>query len=890
MSVWRNFIVGVRTLLRRSDAERDLDAELRHYYGSAIDAHVRQGLSPAEAARRVRADMGSMEAAKEVVRSGHWEALVESVARDFGYAFRTLGRAPVFTVVAILTLGLGIGSSTAVFSVADAVLLRGLPYRDSGRLMTVYEADDNGHFRTPSFPTYEDWQAQVASDTSAIGGLAFVRGNGFSLPGPDGPDQYIAAYVTPGFFALMGNHAMLGRTFLPDEERAGASAVAVISYDFFLKRYGADAAALGSVLDVDSVPTTIIGVMPRGFAFPNFAGSSWLPPALWQPVSVFRGRQKALQLRGLHADSRTIVRLGTGADSTRGVAALRAIERRLAPLYPEQAHWNSVVLRPIGEELFGTVRPALVLLTVAILFVLLLSCANVTNILLARGSARARELAVRTALGAGRWRITRQLLTETFVLTAAAGVLGLLLAFALVGAVRHSADGRLPFATHLTIDRAAALFAAAATLGTALVVGILPALRASGGDVVGQLRGGATAAIGGVGERRLRGTLVAVQFAFALTLLIGAGLLLQSFRRLATVPLGYDAENLISFAIAPPSPKYDQPTQAAALYREILEGTGSLPTVTSSAAAGGALLPTNVETEGWPADRPPPQALYHPVSAAYLKTLRVPLIEGRWFSDDDMRSPVGFVINERLAKTLSSGGSVIGRRITVHRSSQARADFGQPITMPVIGIVADIHEYDRANEPEPEVFLPYTLEVWPWMNFVVRAPNAARVVPAVVRAVHDIDPAIRFRDKPSVEERSFAGLVAPPFLTSIVSGFAACALLLAAVGLYGIVAYGVAQRSREVGIRIALGASERSVVALVVREGLAFVLLGAVVGLLGAMASSRLITSLLFETRTTDVQTLVGVPVLLVVVAVVSSYLPARRAAKTDPVVAMRAD
>jgi putative ABC transport system permease protein len=818
------------------------------------------------------------------------EPAIEGIARDLTYAVRTLRRAPVFSAVAVLTLALGIGATTAVFSVADAVLVRGLPYRDPAHLMAVYEADEGGHFRLPSFPTFEDWQAQGASASGAIDGLAFVRGNGFSLPGVDGPEQHVAAYVTPGFFAMMGAQAMLGRAFLPDEERPGAPAVAVISYDFFIERYGGDRAVLGKVLDVDSVPATIIGVMPRGFAFPNFSGPTWLPPALWLPVSVYKSRYKALQLRGLHVDSRTIVRLSSHADSAAAVAALRAIETRLARAYPEQAHWTSVALQPISNELFGNVRPGVVLLSVSIALVLLLTCANVTNILLARASARTRELAVRTALGAGRWRLVRQLLAETVVLAIGAGVLGVMLASALVGMVRHGAGGRLPFAQQIVINGPVALFAAAVTIGVAIMVGVLPAVRSTGGGLVERLRGGMTASVGHVGERRLRGVLVATQVAFALTLLIGAGLLLQSFRRLESVPLGYDSTDLISFTIAAPSPKYAKPADAAALYGEVITATRALPTVTSSAATGGALVSIGVTAEDWPTDRPSPQALYHLVSADYLRTLRVPLIEGRWFSEEDMRSPVGFVINDKLANAIVPDGHAIGRRITVHRSSQGRPDFGEPITMPVIGVVADIHEYGRATKPDPEVFLPYTLEVWPWMNFSVRAPNPTRVAPAIVRALHELDPSVQFRGKPSVEERPFAGIVAPPFLTLVISGFAACALLIAAVGLYGIIAYGVAQRTRELGIRIALGASERSVVTLVVRDGLLFVLIGAGSGLFGAIASSRLLTTLLFETKATDAETLVAVSVLLIVVAAVSSYLPARRAAKTDPMLAMRTD
>jgi putative ABC transport system permease protein len=815
----------------------------------------------------------------------------EGLVRDFAYAFRTLRRSPVFTIVAVVTLALGIGSTTAMFSVAGAVLMRGLPYRNADRLTTVYEASEDGHLRTPSFPTFDDWQRQSTGETRAIAGLAFVRGDGFTLPGPDGPDQFISAYVSPGYFALMGTPPMLGRTFRADEEKPGAAAVAVVSYNFFIDRCGANASVLGTVLDVDSVPTTIIGVMPKGFAFPNFSGPTWLPPSLWEPINVFAARHNALALRGLHVDSRVVLRLAAGADSAGAVVALRTIERRLEAAYPrEQAHWTSVILQPVGDELFGSVRPALVLLSVAIGLVLLLACANVTNLLVARASARAREIAVRTALGATRWRIVRQLMIETIVLAIAAGSAGVALSAVLLGGTRRASGGLIPFASELRVDRTVALFAAAITLGTTLVIGLAPALRASGGRIEERLRRGTSGAVGGAGERRLRSALVSVQFAFALTLLIAAGLLLQSFRRLESVPLGYDPENLISFTIAPASSKYARPEQAAALYQRILDATRSLPGVEFTAATGGALLPTDVEIDGWPAGRPPPQALYHPASADYLRAMRIPMKAGRWFTGEDMRSAAGFVINARLAKMLVPGGDAIGRRITIHRSSQARADFGQPITLPVIGIVADIHEFDRARTPDPEVYLPYTLEVWPWMNFVVRVPNAGRRLPEIVRAVQDVDPAIRFRGKPSVEAHSFAGLVAPPFLTMVLSGFAACALLLAAVGLYGIVAYGVAQRSREIGIRIALGASMRDVVSLVLREGVAFVLVGAAGGLAGALASSRLLETMLFDTKRTDAETFGAVLVVLMLVTVAATYLPAARAARVDPMTAIRID
>jgi putative ABC transport system permease protein len=522
--------------------------------------------------------------------------------------------------------------------------------------------------------------------------------------------------------------------------------------------------------------------------------------------------------------------------------------------------------------------------------VLLLACANVANLFLVRGSVRIRELAVRSALGASRWRLARQLLAEALVLACTAGAVGVVLASALVGFVRRATAERLPFATELHVDTRMALFAAGISLATAFLVGVAPAVQTSADDLMQRMRSGGAAVGTGGRERRLRHALVSVQFALALTLLIGAGLLLQSFRRLASVPLGYDPSGVIAFAIKPPSPRYDEPAQAAALYARILDAMRAVPGVSTAAAAGGALMPTPVQTDEPSTGRPPDQARYHPVSTEYLKTMRVALLAGRWFTEDDMRSPNGFVINQTLARQLWPGRSPLGRRITVRRSSQARADFGQPITLPVVGVVADMRQFGPAADPEPEVMLPYTLEVWPWMTFVARAPDAKRLLPNVQRAVRDVEPALEFLGRPSVLR---AGAGAEPqrrFLTLVLSGFAAGALLLAAIGLYSIVAYGVMQRTRELGLRIALGAPTGSVLSLVLRDTATFVIGGAALGLLGAFLSTRLIRSMLFDTAPTDVATFVIVPLVLGVVAIAASYAPARRATKVDPMIAIRAE
>jgi putative ABC transport system permease protein len=819
----------------------------------------------------------------------HW---LRCIAQDTRYALRTLRRSPGFAVVAIVTLTLGIATTTAAFSVVDTVVLRGLPYRDAGRLMNVYERSDQGSLRVPSYPTYVDWMNQARTVSSAIEGFAFVRGDGVIMPTPSGDDRKIAAYVTPGFFALMGTRPLFGRTFLPDEERLGGPRVGVISYEYFNSQFGGDASIIGKTVPVDSVPTTIIGVMPQAFAYPNFAGvGGFLQPVIWQPIAIFQATHNQLTLRGLHVDSRAVLRLRSNADSAKAATVMRTIEARLAAEYPiDQAHWTGVGLQPIATELLGGVRQTLFLISGAIVLVLLLACANVANLLLVRASARSRELAVRSALGAGRWRLAQQLLIEAAVLAAAAGALGLLFASSLVGYVRHAAGERLPFGDQIAVNGRAALFALGAVASAALLVGALPAVHA-GSRVMQRIRSGGAGALGGRREASMRNLLVSVQFALALTLLAGAGLLVQSFRRLMSVPLGYDSTNVVDFAIQPPPHRYNEPAQAAALYKRIVESLRATPGITEAAAAGGARIPVKIDTEGASGAKPVVQAAYHPVSSDYRSTLRIPMVAGRWFTDDDMRSPVGFVINQRLARDLWGSSSALGKRITVRRASQARADFGQPITLPVIGVIADAHLDGLDNDPSPELYLPYTLEVWPWMQFVVRVRNAVGAEALVTRIVQGVEPGVRFFGKPSLERQGLEAIDPQRrFVTFVLSGFAVCALLLATIGLYGIVAYSVVQRTRELGVRIALGATQRNVQALVMRDGMRFVIAGALVGTLGALAATRFIRSMLFETTSFDLATFITVPLLLAAAALGASYLSARRAARTDPLLAIRGE
>jgi len=812
---------------------------------------------------------------------------------DLRTAIRSLRRAPLFVIASVLTLALAIGSAAAVFSVVDAVFVRGLPYRDASRLRTIYEQSEAGGFRVPSFPTYSDWQSQTESLRGTVDGFAFIRGDGVMIQGPDGPERSIDAFVTPGFFALMGTRPEIGRTFVADDELPGSPRVAVVSHEFFVKRFNGSPSAIGATIDVDSVPTKIIGVMPAGFAFPNFAGGGfWLPPTVWQPIAVFQATKTALTKRSLHVDSRALVRLSSGAPPDRVAAAMHTIQQRLATEYPtDQSRWTSVMTRSLPEEMFGRLSTTLLLIGSAIGLVLVLACANTANLMLVRASVRAKDLAVRAALGAGAWRLARHQLSEVVVLAAAAGAGGAGLASLFVRALRPYASQRLPFSGDFHVDARVVTFVVALVIVVVVLVGLLPVMQIVRGSLIARLRGGAGPRAHGIAERRTRDILATAQMALAIAVLIGAGLLIQSLRRLSGVSLGYDPD-VLSFSMAPPAHRYDAPGDAAALYKRIMDATSSIPGVQGAAAAGGALISTRVETDV--AQRAAaPEALYHPVSANYFDLFRIRIVAGRGFTEQDVRAPAGFVVTENLARKLWPTGAAIGQRITVRRQSQARADVGQPITLPVIGVVADHRAAGAENDPPMQVFLPYTLEVWPWMTFVVRGPQTAAVAAQIDRVIHDVEPGITYLgQKPTPRIESFSQRLRSPrvFVMSLMTTFGVIALFLAAIGLYGIVAYGVTQRMHEFGLRIAVGATSADVRRLVMRHVVRLVSVGVVVGLVAGAVGSRLVRSMLFETNVNDSATLVMVPLLLVGVAIVASLAPARRAGSVDPIIAIRGD
>lgn len=871
--------------LRPNAYDAEMGEEMRHH----LDLDAAQHAASAADARPARR-FGNRTSYLEQRRETAGLHVLEDIRLDARHLVRSLRHARGFAIIAVLTLAIGIGVTTGIVSITDHVLLRSLPFRDAGRLMMMLERDDHGGFRTPSAPTAADWQRDAGA-AQAFEGITYIRGDGVTLRVGEETETVGAGFVAPEFFPLLGARPRLGRVLADDDHRAGVP-VAVMSHRLWQRRFAGDPAIVGRTISVDSIPTAVIGVLPLGAVYPGFAD-------LWQPISQYR-HPDILRRRGFHADSRTLARLRAGVDSTRAVSLMRGVGARLAQEYPaEQAHWMPAMI-PVRQEIIGGVGPMLWMLSAAAAAVLLLACTNVASLLLARVATRTRELAVRSALGASRRRMVRQLLTESLVLAGVGGAFGAALAFAAVTASRGVVANQLPRMDELRMDWRVLLLAGVVTMLTAVACGVWPALRATRLKGLEALRASAMGSVGIRSESRLRRLLVAVQFALALVLLVGAGLLLQSFRRVASETIGFDPRGVLTFRVREGPSR--EPADAAALYQRLLESVGQVPGVTDAAFInhvpyGGAAITTTLTIDGRSTLDSSNQIFYRTVSGSYLRTMQMTMASGRWFDDQDIRSPGGsIIVNQAMASRYWPGTNPVGQRITVTRASQARKDFGEPLPATVIGVVADVHQTAQDIAPQPEVYVPYTLETWPWGSLVVRARDGARAIPALVRAVRAVDSrlvaegATGAREFRALEEAVADSLQPRLLAIKLIGAFAACALMLATIGMYGVVAYSIAQRTREIGVRKALGASNGSIVALIFRESGAVLLAGAIVGAAASWAGARLIRGLLFNTAPTDPLAYVAALAVLASVALLASYVPARRAMALDPVIALRGD
>jgi putative ABC transport system permease protein len=821
------------------------------------------------------------------------DGILDTTARDARTGWRALRAAKGFSLTVVATLALGIGAAATIFSVVEHVLIRSLPYGDADRLVSLYQRGKGGNLRLVSNPTLQDWAAQG----SVLSGIAWIRGDGLALQRPDGPQRVGTGFVSRGFFGLMGRQAAFGRTFVPDEERAGGADVVVISHELWQKTFGGDATIIGRTLRFDSASVVVIGVMPPGFAYPTWADA-------WRPLAQLAGRDPVIDRRDFHSDSRAIGRLAPGVDVARAERLLSVVQARIASEYPkDEGDWIGVKATPLQTEIVGDVRTAILGLGGAVALILLVACVNLANLAAVRGASRGREVAIRFALGASRGQVTRQLAVESATLAVIGGVIGVLLAWRAISWLRVTAPFDLPRARELALDGRAVTVAASVTILTALVFGVFPALRAAmAGGSFRALLGGRSGAGGSRREARGRAALTSAQFALALLLLVGAGLLAQSYRRLLGARIGFDPHGLYAASGSPPASKNENPQVALAVYERIVDRLKAEPGVEDAAVvnfmpSGRAGVPTRIEIPG----RTPATedlATYITVSEGFLRTLRIPLVRGRWYTAAEMRSPGdGLVISEAVAKRYWPGQDAIGKPLTIYRSSQVRADFGRAVPSVVIGVVGDVRQFGPESEPNPSVYVPMAAEPWAWVSFAVRVRDDSPAVAAALRrATLDAEPNMLPMGPgapmtfSSIERGLSASLAPRRYVLGLVGAFSACALVLAALGLYGVTSYAVTRRTHEFGIRIALGATGEQVVRSVLRWGIALAVAGCVVGIAGALALVRLVQQLLYETSGTDLTVMVTVPLFLLVIGAVSVYIPARRASRVDPIVALRSE
>jgi putative ABC transport system permease protein len=808
---------------------------------------------------------------------------------ELRYALRSLRRSPSFALAAVVALGLGIGATTAVFSVVDGVLLRPLGYAEPDRLVVVYARHpQQGDFYSPSYPDFRDWRGQAGD---VFDGMAFLRSESLLLRGTDGAQRLNGAHVSEGFFAVLGTRPLLGRAFLPEEERPGGPRVLVLKYATWQGRFGGDPTVVGRTLDFGEGAYTVIGVMPRDFTYPAWGD-------VYAPLAAIPQAREVLEQRDFRVDNRVIARLRPGVSEAQGTARLEALSRRLAAAYPaENADWNAMVVG-VREEMVSGVRPALLVLFGAVTLVLLVACADVANLLLVRATARSRELMVRAALGASRWRVARLLLAEALLLAVAGGALGLVLAGWGIDLLKAAAPANLPRLDDVGMNAGVLAFTVATALLTALVFGVAPALHAARLDLAAGMREGTRGAGTGARRQRLRSGLVVAQVALALVLLVGAGLLLRSFAGLRRVDPGFDPERLLTLRVEPPAARYDTPEKLVALYRAIEDAVAALPAVervgfVNHLPVTGTSVVSPMQVEG----RAPESAaqdvvLFRVADERYFAALGQQVVKGRGLTAADMApSATAVVVNEATARQYWPNEEPLGRRITLFKQAPGRVDFGQPVRGEVVGVVRDVI-FRRPGEPAvPEAYVPLPVNPWRSAFLTVRTRGSPEaVVGPVRRAVVAVDADIPVAAITPVAELLADRLAEQRFSVTLLAAFAGSALLLAAIGVYGVMSYAVAQREREIGVRTALGAQRADVLRLILGDGARLALAGVLLGTALAGAATRLLASMVYGVGVRDATTFAGGAALLGAVALLASYVPARRAARVDPSIALRAE
>ncbi|HEX6730434.1 MAG TPA: ABC transporter permease [Pyrinomonadaceae bacterium] len=812
---------------------------------------------------------------------------METLFKDLRYAIRSLLQHPGFTVIAVITLALGIGANTAMFSVINAVLLRPLPYHEPQRLVTIWEqSPERGLYQMPvSFANLRDWVDQNHT-FDQISAYTFTNLN---LIGAGEPARLGGVRVSSNLFSLIGAAPQFGRTFLPEEDREGASNVVILGHALWKNRFGSDSGIIGRSLTLNNQNYTVVGVMSSGFQFP--VGFGYMGKVLNDPIDLY------VPLAATSDESRrgnysffALGRLRPGVSIDQARAEMTTIESRLEQQYPDGNTGIGISLIPTQEQTVKEIRPALLVLLGAVAFLLLIACANIANLLLARAASRQKEMAIRSALGASRQRILRQLLTESLLLSLVGGIVGLLLAIWSTKAVMALAPDNIPRLNEVGFDTRIFGFALVVSLVTGIVFGLVPALHATKPDLNEGLKEGQRGSMESTFGKRTRRALVVAEVALSLMLLIGAGLLIKSFLRLQQENLGFNPENLLAVSLELPDSTYPEDRQKAAFFREALVRLGTVPGVKSVGSTTGLPLTLSLSGSDFRIEgRPDPEAGQEmiietrSVSPDYFGTLGIPLLKGRDFSDrDNSDAPAAAIINAELARVYFPNEDPISKRISFDDKQS---------WLSIVGIVGDVKQQGLDSNAKPEVYFSYLQAPAPSMSVVVRTlSDPLSAVAAVKSQIQTIDKDLPIDDAETMQQLLAESTSGRKFNMLLLTLFATVAVMLAVVGIYGVMSYSVTQRTHELGIRMAVGAQPRDVFRIVIGQGMLLALIGVALGLVGAFALTRLMTTMLFGVEPTDPLTFISLAALLIGVGLAACYLPGRRATKVDPLVALRSE
>src|SRR6266849_2054567 len=870
-----DLLLRMRSLFRRKIVEVEMDEELRFHFANQVAKLVHSGLAPQEARRRARLEFGGMDQVKEEYRDSRGVTFIETLLQDIRYGVRTLRKNPGFAAIAVLTLALAVGASTAIFSVVDAVLLRPLPFKDPVRLVWATEHFAFGPSTVVSadFPAWKD-RNHVFEQIGAFGGTS-----GANLTGAGEPARVTVTKVTTALFSMLGVQPIAGRAFLAEEGKQGREHVAVLSETLWRNSFGADPRIIGETIRLDGAGYLVVGVMPASL---RPQADVWTPLAL--DAEIFSPHSPRWMMLA------AVGRLKPGIEISQAQSDLQVISQQMDKEYPPQAAQfrahATVEVIPLHEMLVQNVRSLLLILLGTVGFVLLIACANVANLLLSRSVVRGREIAVRAALGAGRLRLIQQLLTEGLLLAAIGGVLGSITGLWATRILRQLIPATLP--ADVRLDPRIFGFSAAIITLALFLFGLIPALIASQTDVNETLKEGGLRLGASPGTHRLRGLMSAGEIALSLILLAGAGLLIRSFLRLTEVDLGFDPNGLLIATVERPLTAAFDSQQHSAFFQASLERIRNLPGVKEAALTQRYPLgpPHNatmmLRVQGAENFRPPQPITVTEISPDYFHVLRIRLLKGRTFSDSDVATAQGAaIINESLARMVFGTREPVGQHISFTPGPSPWSE--------VVGVVADIRDNAIEERPAPEIFVPYLQQPSFSMTFVLRTEsNLLMLAGAVREAVQGIDKNQPLSDTTTMDEVIAKSVALRHFRMLLLGLFALLALLLAVIGVYGVIAYSSSQRTHEFGVRIALGADRQDILNLVVRQGFKLALLGVSTGVAGALILTRFLSSLLYEVGPRDPLTFAGVAALLMLVALAASYIPARRATRVDPMVALR--